>query len=124
MKIAKSVIVAAGWLALSTALAAASPALALRDLTVRSAPGGGQPVVGRIPGGRTVDVRDCGQVWCWVTWSRVSGYVLRNYLDLGGDGPGYYEPDGPPVYGPPVYGPPVYPGPYYYGPYWRPWRRW
>jgi hypothetical protein len=59
-----------------------------------------------------------------VTWSRVSGYVLRNYLDLGDDGPGYYEPDGPPVYGPPVYGPPVYPGPYYYGPYWRPWRRW
>jgi uncharacterized protein YraI len=121
--IAKSLLVAAGLIASGAATAA--PALATRDLTVRAEPAGAAPVVGRIPGGSTVDARNCGQVWCWVAWANVRGYVIRNYLDLDDDGPppgyGAYGPPPPPVYGPPP--PPAYPYPYY-GPYWRPWYRW
>ena len=129
--IAKSVFVAAGLLALASGAATAAPALATRDLTVRAEPAGAAPVVGRIPGGSTVDARNCGQVWCRVTWTNVSGYVIRNYLDIDDDGPppgyGAYGPPPAPVYGPPppAYGPPPPLYPYgYYGPYWRPWYRW
>jgi hypothetical protein len=131
--IAKSVLVAA-LLACASSIASAAPALATRDLTVRAQPAGAAAVVGRIPGGSTVDARNCGQVWCWVGWASVSGYVIRNYLDLGyGPAPGYgaYGPPPPPAYAygygpppPPAY-PYAYPYPYYgYGPYWRPWYRW
>jgi uncharacterized protein YraI len=128
--IAKSVLVALGLFALASGAATAAPALATRDLPVRAQPAGAAPVVGRIPGGSTVDARNCGQVWCWVTWANVSGYVIRNYLDLAdGPPPGYgaYGPPPPPVYGPPppAYDPPPPLYPYgYYGPYWRPWYRW
>ena len=128
--IAKSVFVAAGLLALASGAATAAPALATRDLAVRAQPAGAAQVVGRIPGGSTVDARNCGQVWCRVTWSNVSGYVIRNYLDMDEDGPapgyGAYGPPPPPVYGPPppAYGPPPPLYPYGYGPYWRPWYRW
>lgn len=128
--IAKSVLVA-GLLALGPATAIAAPALATRDLTVRAQPAGAAAVVGRIPGGSTVDARNCGQVWCWVAWANVRGYVIRNYLDLDdGPAPGYgaYGPPLPPAYygpPPPAYGPPPPLDPYgYYGPYWRPWYRW
>jgi uncharacterized protein YraI len=129
--IAKSVFVAAGLLVLACGAATAAPALATRDLTVRAEPAGAAQVVGRIPGGSTVDARNCGQVWCRVTWRNVSGYVIRNYLDMDEGGPpagyGAYGPPPPPVYGPPppAYGPPPPLYPYgYYGPYWRPWYRW
>lgn len=128
--IEKSVLVA-GLLALGTVTAIAAPALATRDLTVRAQPAGAAAVVGRIPGGSTVDARNCGQVWCWVAWANVRGYVIRNYLDLDdGPAPGYgaYGPPLPPAYygpPPPAYGPPPPLYPYgYYGPYWRPWYRW
>jgi hypothetical protein len=129
-RIAKSLLVATGLLVLSVGVAAAEPALAVRDLTVRAEPAGAAPVVGRVPGGSTVDARDCGQVWCRVAWANVRGYAIRNYLDLGDDDPapgyGAYGPP-PPVYGPlpPAYGPPPPLYPYgYYGPYWRPGYGW
>lgn len=57
--IAKSVLVALGLFALASGAATAAPALATRDLTVRAQPAGAAPVVGRIPGGSTVDARNC-----------------------------------------------------------------
>ena len=121
--ITKSLLLATGLLVLSAGAAAAEPALAVRDLTVRAQPAGAALAVGRIPGGSNVDVRDCGQVWCRVAWANIRGYAIRNYLDLGDDGPapgyGAYGPP-PPVYGPP---PPLFPYGYY-GPVWRPWYRW
>jgi uncharacterized protein YraI len=115
--------------------ACAKPAYVATTVNLRAAPGTGNEIVVKIPGGSLVDADNCTDGWCAVTWQDKSGFAIQSALDLSGrvprragPPPGYVgRPEevevGPPVYyGPP---PPVYyPGPYY-GPYYRGYRhRW
>jgi uncharacterized protein YraI len=111
--------------------ACAKPAYVATTVNLRAAPGTGNEIVAKIPGGSLVDADNCTDGWCAVTWQDKSGFAIQSALDLSGrvgPPPGYVGPPeevevGPPVYyGPP---PPVYyPGPYY-GPYYRGYRhRW
>ena len=71
-------------LLLSASAAAALPAVAQTDLTVRSGPGTQYPVVGSIPAGKTVEAGSCTRNWCQVSFSGGSGYVNRRYLAMAG----------------------------------------
>ena len=66
MKPATSLAFAAALMALAAGTAAASPAFVAGDLHLRTAPGTGNPSIAVIPGGSTVDVRNCGGGWCAV----------------------------------------------------------
>ena len=122
-----------GALALSAVPALAKPAYVASTVNLRSGPGTGNGVVGKIPGGSLVDADNCTDGWCAVTWQDKSGFAIQSALDLSGrvprragPPPGYAEGPDEVVEGPPVYydpPPPVYYGPYY-GRYWG-WRhRW
>jgi hypothetical protein len=60
-------------------IASAASAVATTDLNVRSGQGTNNRVVGTIPGGSEVDVRGCGDGWCYV--SEYGGYASARYLD-------------------------------------------
>jgi len=125
----------------ATAGALAKPAYVASTVNLRAAPGTTSEVVSKIPGGSLVDVGDCSENWCAITWQDKNGFAIQSALDTSGRvpqqraarRPGYPAP--PPVYADEpdyvVEGPPVYyapPPPYYgyYGPYYRGgWhRRW
>jgi uncharacterized protein YraI len=72
---------AAGFLLLSTSLAAAAPARVTSDLNVRSGEGTGYPVVAVMPAGSVVDVSGCGDGWCFV--HDYDGFASASYLDVG-----------------------------------------
>ena len=139
-------------LALLTASAAAKPGIAVSTVNLRAASNTTSEILAKIPGGARLDVGECREGWCAVTFQGRSGFAIATALDASGRAPrpavrrpppGYvpddddFEPAGPypPGYavGPRVYvGPPVVygPGPYW-GPYWGPrwgwgygWRRW
>lgn len=78
----KQVVCAAGFFLLSTGLAAAAPAVVATDLNVRSGEGTGFPVVAVMPAGTVVDVRGCGNGWCYV--SEYGGFASASYLDVRG----------------------------------------
>ncbi|MCP6769647.1 hypothetical protein NL529_32845, partial [Klebsiella pneumoniae] len=63
------------------------------------------PIVGQIPGGTTVDARDCTD-WCRVEGG---GFVNGAYLVFGDDGPAPVYAGPPPVYVAPA--PVIVPGP-------------
>lgn len=90
----KQMACAAGFLVLSTGLAAAMPARVATDLNVRSGEGTGYPVVAVMPAGAVVDVRGCGDGWCYV--SDYDGFASASYLDggfaVGSAGPAYVAP--------------------------------
>jgi uncharacterized protein YraI len=106
----KQVVCAAGFLFLSTGLAAAAPALVATDLNVRSGEGTGYPVMAVMPAGAVVDVSGCGNGWCYV--SEYGGFASASYLDVGGVG---YSSARPTYVAPPVAV--VVPGPVYREPY-------
>jgi uncharacterized protein YraI len=81
-------LAASAMLLLSAGAAAAVPATAETDLNVRSGPGTQYQVIGTIPGGETVDARNCTGSWCQVSFSGGSGWASRNYLAMGGVAPG------------------------------------
>jgi hypothetical protein len=134
--------------------AAAKPAIAASTVNLRAEANTTSEVLAKIPTGARLDVGDCNDGWCAVTYQGKSGFSIATALDTSGKprrvvrrlgpGPGAgpdddFEPV-PPGYvgrGPAV----VYaPGPYYYGPgpyygygygwgygrwgYGRGWRRW
>lgn len=131
--------------------AAARSGIAVSTVNLRAEANTTSEILGKIPGGSRLDVGECRDGWCAVTWAGKSGFAIQTALDASGRAPraarrapppGYdpdddYEPVAPygprpPGYavGPPVYGPPVIygPGPYWGG-YWGPrwgygWRRW
>jgi Bacterial SH3 domain len=139
-------------LVLSAANLAARPGIAVTTVNLRANPDTASEVLGKIPGGSRVDVGDCTNGWCAVTWQGRSGHAIATAIDGSGraplravrrpipgapgydpgdddvvPGPGYAGPYGPQ----PVYGPRPYYGPYGYGygGYWGPrfgwgWRRW
>jgi hypothetical protein len=101
----------AALLALSVGSAAAMPGVVNTTVNLRQAPGTGNPVLAKIPGGAPVDVASCVNEWCQVTFAGKRGYIIASALGGPGGPP-------PPGYGPPpaVYvAPPAYYGPYYYG---------
>lgn len=115
-------------LVLPAGVAAAKPAYVPASLNLRAAPGTGNDVVARIPGGSLVDVGDCTENWCTVTWQDKQGFSIRSGLDLSGRVParranarhymrgGYVPVEGPIYYDEaPVYVAP--PPPYFYYPY-------
>jgi hypothetical protein len=129
--------------ALSVVGATAKPVATTGETNLRKAAGTDSEIVTLIAKGTTVEVGDCKNGWCQVSWNGQDGYVIARNLGMGTaprrpraatagegyDGYGYGPP--PPGYVPAPYvvGPPAYYGypyayrPYYgYGPYWG-WRR-
>ena len=132
--------------------AAAKPGVATSTVNLRADPNTASDVLAKIPAGSRVEVGECNDGWCAVTFGGKSGYSIATSLDTTGrarsprqarrapPGPGYdYDDDDDVMRGPapPGYvrvpGPGVYvePAPYYYGPrpywgpYWGPrWRYW
>ncbi len=153
----KSVLIAslaAALAVLSAASATASPGIVQTTVNLREGPGTDAAILGKIPGGSSVEVTTCTGQWCHVSFQGKSGYIIATSLSngVGGNSPagspqgappsGYAGPPGSPQAAPPPgYGgpPPAYPypypaaypypygyGPYYYGygPYWGWRRRW
>jgi hypothetical protein len=137
-------------LLLLTGAAAAKPGVAASTVNLRAEANTTSDVLTKIPAGARLEVGDCNDGWCAVTYQGKSGFSIATALDtsgkprrvvrrLPGVGPDDdFEPVAP-GYGP---GPAVVyaPGPYYYGPgpyygygygwgyrgwgYGRGWRRW
>jgi hypothetical protein len=130
---------------LTAAAAAAKPGVATSTVNLRADPNTASDVLVKIPAGARIEVGECNDGWCAVTYAGKSGYSIATSLDTtgrapprqavrrpppGGPGPGYDDDDGEVIRGPapPGYvrvpGPGVYvePRPYYYGPgpYWGP----
>jgi uncharacterized protein YraI len=104
--------------------ALAKPAYVASTVNLRESPGTTSEIVGKIPGGSLLDVGECTEGWCAVTWQSKVGYAIETALDMSGRVPQTRRTVRRPVYGPdyidePVYyapPPPVFFGrPYYYG---------
>jgi Bacterial SH3 domain len=128
---------------LSVVWAQAKPIATSGETNLRKGPGTDTDILTLVPKGTTVEVGDCSNGWCKVSWNGQDGYVIARNLGMGPAPappggptapPGY--PTAPPGYhygppmayapGPYVVGPRViYPYPYrpFYRPYWG-WRRW
>jgi len=132
----------AGLLGLAVAAAAlaggvpalAKPAYVPSTVNLRAGAGTDKEILGKIPSGSLIDVGDCSNGWCAVTWQDKSGFAIETAIDKSGRVPPrpaarrrYYVEEPPVYYVPPP--PPVYVVPYYrrhyYGPYggWR-YRHW
>ena len=115
-------------------LAAAKPATVAADVNLRKGPGTDSEIISLISKGTMVEVSNCTNGWCQVSWNGQDGYSIATNLGLGGPSPvrrrpaadEYDYPPPPGTYGPPpgypvgppvYYGGPVYYGPYYGGPY-------
>jgi len=134
--------------ALLTVAAAAKPGSAVSTVNLRAEANTGSAIVTKIPGGSRIEVGDCTDGWCAVTFQGKSGFAIATALDITGRVV-RRAPARPPGVGPdddlepvaPGYGPAyavapppvVYygPRPYWYGPrpYWGygryyGWRRW
>ncbi len=136
---------------ISVAAADAKPGVATSTVNLRKDPNTSGDIVAKIPAGSRIEVGECNDGWCAVTFGDKSGFSIATSLDTTGRAPARavrrgppgtpyaYEDDGEVVRGPapPGYvrvpGPGAYvaPRPYYYGPYagpyWGPYwgyRRW
>lgn len=144
---------AGAFLLLLAGSAAAKPGIAASTVNLRAEANTTSEILGKIQGGSRIDVGDCANNWCAVTWNGKQGFAIATALDTTGrprvlrrGPPRGYDPDDeyipvrrpypypyPPGYvvGPRIYGPGPYvygPGPYWGG-YWGPrwgygWRRW
>lgn len=144
---AKGLIAACAVLLLTSVAANAKPGVAVSTVNLRAEANTTSEVLKKIPAGSRLDVGDCTEGWCAVTFGGMSGFAIQTALGTGGTmrrtvrrgPPRGYGPDDdfepvapgysprPPGYvmgpGPGV----VYaPGPYYYGPgpYWGPGPGW
>jgi hypothetical protein len=150
-RIAARMALAAAALLLVAGAAAAKPGIAAATVNLRAEANTTSAVVTKIPAGARLEVGDCNDGWCAVTYQGKSGFSIATALDTSGRPrrvlrrlPGVAPDDelmAPPTYlAPPPPPAVVYaPGPYYYyygpGPYWGPyygyrrwgpygWRRW
>ena len=117
-------------LLLMAGAAAAKPGLAASNVNLRAEANTTSEVLAKIPAGALLDVGDCNDGWCAVTFRGKAGFSIATALDTSGkprrlvrrpaprpgvDPDDDFEPVGPgyAVVRPPI----VYaPGPYYYGP--------
>jgi hypothetical protein len=133
---------------LLTGLANAKSGFAASTVNLRAEANTTSEVLEKIPAGSKLEVGDCKDGWCAVTYQGKSGFSIATALDTSGKprrvvrryppGVGPYDDfaPAPPSYVAPPPPPIVYaPGPAYYyygGPYWGPygyrggwgWRRW
>ena len=145
-KLKAQLALAASTVLLLTSGASAKPGLAVSTVNVRAEANTTSEVLAKIPGGTKLEVGECRDGWCAVTYQGKSGFSIATALDLSGKprrvvrrlpGVGPYDDFEPaPTYVAPPPPPVVYaPGPAYYyygGPYWGPygyrggwgWRRW
>jgi len=129
MSFARSAALAAMVTGLSAVCATAKPIATTGETNLRKAAGTDSEILTLIPKGTMVEVGECSNGWCKVSWNGQDGYAIARNLGM--------APPAPPAprapvaaapgygYGPPVaYGPPVVVGPpvlYGYGyPYYRP----
>ena len=63
----------------------ASAATVENDLNLRAGPGTNYPVVGTMPAGAHVNVRDCNGSWCRVSFQGETGWASASYLGGGGE---------------------------------------
>ena len=82
-RFARRAACAAALLALTADFAAAAPALVTGPTNLRQAPGIDAAIIGRIPGGTTVEVTGCSGEWCTVFWAGRRGYAIARNLDRG-----------------------------------------
>jgi hypothetical protein len=130
---------------LLASVAAAKPGTALSTVNLRAEANTNSAILAKIPSGARIEVGDCTEGWCAVTFQGKSGFAIATALDTSGRvvrrappravPPAGVDPDDDfepvaPGYGPgPVYvavPPPVVyygPGPYW-GPYWGYRRSW
>jgi uncharacterized protein YraI len=121
--------------------ALAKPGVAISTVNLRAEANTTSAVLAKIPAGYLVDIGECKDGWCAVTFQDKNGFSIQTSLDASGKprvvrrGPDAGVMPVAPGYGPRppgyVVGPPVVyaPGPYYfgygYGPYWGyGYRRW
>lgn len=111
---------AGAYLMLGSPAALAIPGLVGSTVNLREGPGTTTPILGKIPGGSSVEVAKCSGEWCEVEWQGKKGYIIATSLGQGGAAPpsgapprGAPPPGGPPGAGYPG-GPPPPPG--YAGP--------
>lgn len=111
--------------------AAAKPGVATTTVNLRAEANTTSEVLAKIPGSGRLDIGECKDGWCAVTYKGKNGFVIATAVDTSGrapqrsvrrPGPGVrgYDPDDDfvpaPGYGPPPPGAVYGPGPYYYGP--------
>ena len=114
MIISSKALLAAGFVVLSTAYAAAGPAVVATNLKLRGGPGLNFEVITTMPAGAAVDAGDCSSGWCSVNFGGRPGYADARFISFGPPGVAVAGPvvvPGPVVVGAPIY---VGPGPYYY----------
>jgi uncharacterized protein YraI len=100
---------------LGATAAMAAPAVTTGDLNVRAGQGTSHPVVGVLPQGTVVDVRGCGDGWCFVP--ELGGYASASYLQP--TGRRAMRMDRGPRYVDRAYRYAPYAGPMAYDPIWR-----
>ena len=123
-------------LLLMSGAAAGKSGIAATTVNLRAEANTTSAIVAKIPGGARIDVGDCNDGWCAVTFQGKSGFAIATALDTTGRvvrRPPRVRPAGPlpgydldddeyvpvaPGYGPRPYvvGPPVVYGPGFYGP--------
>jgi uncharacterized protein YraI len=79
----KTISLACGMLLFAAVSASAAPALVTADVKMRSGPANSSGVVATLRAGTVVNVFDCEDVWCRVSWGRKIGYAGRRFLGLG-----------------------------------------
>lgn len=62
----------------------ASAATVENDLNLRAGPGTNYPVIGTMPAGAHVNVRNCNGSWCRVSFRGETGWASASYLGGGG----------------------------------------
>ena len=112
-------------LLLLTGAAAAKAGVAASTVNLRAEANTTSEVLAKIPAGARVDVADCKDNWCAVTYQGKAGFSIATALDTTGRPrrvlrrlPGVTDPDDDFIPAGPGPGPAVVyaPGPYYYGP--------
>jgi uncharacterized protein YraI len=75
-----SLRVAALALLLAPATAFASVTRTTGNVNLREGPGTEHRVIVTIPAGSSVNIHSCGTTWCYLSWTRHSGFSSRRYL--------------------------------------------
>jgi len=68
-------------LLIATGAASARPGVAATTVNLRAEPGTTSAVVTKIPAGGRIEVGDCKDDWCAVTYKGQSGYAIATALD-------------------------------------------
>jgi len=133
-----------GALIVAAGPALAKPAYVPSTVNLRAAPGTKSEIVAKIPAGSLVNMKECSEGWCEITWQEKTGFAIQTGLDMTGRVPrqqasaaapsrttppgatysagSRYVVEDDPVYYESVPPPRVYYDTPYYRPYWG-WRR-